>query len=112
LNAEADTWEYAYSSLEERTEAGCKAVVEWLPDSMGEKVVLERSVWCIDDWYVTTVLRNRRWWNDMGKPAYEKFWAAVDQARSTGEFASRLLIEDSDSDSDSDSKISEGEVEK
>jgi hypothetical protein len=49
---------------------------------------VETCVWWVEDWYTTTVMRNRRWWAAVGQPAYESFWRDVDAARTTGLYES------------------------
>jgi len=56
------------------------------PDVPEEGRVVEKCVWWIDDWFTTTVLRNRRWWSVVGQPAYESFWRDVDAARVSSRF--------------------------
>jgi len=43
--------------------------------------ILERVVWQIEDWHVTTVLRNPRWWTHVGLPEYNRFWSDVKAGR-------------------------------
>jgi hypothetical protein len=90
------TWTYAYSPIYDSTPEGVASAHAWLPEDAG--IVLERSVWYVQDWWTTTVPRNRRWWSEIGQPAYEEFWRRVDKARATGTYKSQLLIVDSDED--------------
>jgi hypothetical protein len=94
-DAQADTWTYAYSPFFDATEEGCKGALTWLPEGITEQTrVLERSVWRVKDAWTTTVPRNRRWWSEVGQPAYERFWVAVDDARATGRYAATCLVVD------------------
>jgi hypothetical protein len=42
--------------------------------------ILEKKVWQIEDWQLITVLRNRRWWTNIGLPAYNSFCADLTKA--------------------------------
>lgn len=95
--SEPETWTYAYSPLQPCSDTGFTACQTWLPDDFpSEGVVVERSIWRIRDWWTTTVPRNRRWWAEVGQPAYEDFWATVDEARESGKYVSRCLLLDDD----------------
>lgn len=78
-DAAPETWTYAYSPTYDLGAEGLAACLCWMPE--GEPIVLERTVWRIADWWTTTVPRNRRWWSEVGQPAYETFWNIVDEAR-------------------------------
>jgi len=78
----AQDYEYAYSPVFTDV-AECLA---YRPRLQEGAVVIETCVWWVEDWYTTTVLRNRRWWAAVGQPAYEAFWRDVDAARTTGRF--------------------------
>lgn len=82
----AQEYEYVYSPVFTDV-AECLAYAERGPGQEGP-VVIETCVWWVEDWYTTTVLRNRRWWAAVGQPAYESFWRDVDAARATGRFES------------------------
>ena len=88
-----DKWTYAYSPIWDLTEEGLRSALEWKPE---EGILLERSIWRVQDWWTTTVPRNRRWWLEVGQPAYESFWKLVDSARASGTYKSQLLIVDSE----------------
>lgn len=109
-DAQADTWTYAYSPFFPLSEEGCRSALAWLPNDISEEtVVLERSVWRVRDAWTTTVPRNRRWWSEVGQPAYERFWVTVDEARTSGRYAATCLVMD-DGD-DLDENIEEENVE-
>ena len=81
-----ETWVHDYSPIVGVGEAELQTLMTWMPEGglrEGHEV-LERSVWRVEDWWATTVPRNRRWWAEVGQPAYEEFWVAVGQARSAG----------------------------
>jgi hypothetical protein len=103
-DAPPETWKYEYSPIFTKSLEHLATLLTWTPDSMPtDAVVLERSVWRIQDWWTQTIPRNRRWWNEVGKPAYESFWKQVDHARFHGLHKSRgLLLIDSESDRGSD----------
>jgi hypothetical protein len=104
-DASPETWTYAYSPIYALNEKGLAACLCWKPmDIPPGAVILEHSVWRIADWWTTTVPRNRRWWSEVGQPAYEAFWIAVDEARASGKYAtpiapaSKYLIADTSSE--------------
>lgn len=88
-------YNYVYSPLfAEDAKADCEA---W--PSPENTVVLETAYWWVKDYHHTTVLRNKRWWEHVGRPAYEKFWEDVEDARTSGKYKSRgLFVEDDDAD--------------
>lgn len=49
----------------------------------GEKIY-ELCAYRVLDYHHTSVLRNKIWWESVGKPAYEEFWTDVDEARKSG----------------------------
>jgi len=60
---------------------------------------LEVCQWHILDMYTETVLRNRVWWDEVGRPAYEAFWVDVDAERvkkpaGTGTGSGCLIVDD------------------
>lgn len=67
------TWSYCYSpAVEELADAVIHYEIE---DT--EKPILEESVWWLTGWYPRTVLRNKLWWQSIGWPNAELFWAEV-----------------------------------
>lgn len=93
--ADAGTWTYAYSPFFDSTEEGIQAALSWLPETITDcTVVLERSIWRVKDAWTTTIPRNGRWWSEVGRPAYERFWTAVDEARESGKYAATCMIVD------------------
>lgn len=95
---DSSTWTYAYSAIQTLSESGLQICQTWIPEGVTEEKILERSVWRVKDAWHTTVPRNREWWANVGQPAYEHFWEAVDAARSEGRFKSKLLLVESDED--------------
>lgn len=96
-----ETWIYAYSPLQDLTEAGLTKAMAWVPRAEDKGmgwICKERCIWRIADVWTTTVPRNRRWWAEVGQPAYERFWVAVDAARADGRYAATCLIVDDDGD--------------
>jgi hypothetical protein len=93
---------YAYSDILPFGEASLAVLSSWKPAGLAEDwVILERSVWRVGDWFTATVPRNRRWWAEVGQPAYEDFWRRVEEARASGwtkTKQSKLLIVDSSDD--------------
>jgi hypothetical protein len=93
--ASAETWTYSYSPFFDLGPKGLEEALCWKPDNISENaLILERSIWRIEDWWTTTVPRNRRWWSEVGQPAYESFWEAVDIARKDGTYSSCLIVDE------------------
>jgi hypothetical protein len=95
-DAPASTYTYVYSPLFPTTPEGFAACAAWTPLSAAETdaVVIERTVWCVRDFFTKTVLRNRSWWTDVGRPAYEAFWVEVGAARAEGRYRPQALFVD------------------
>ena len=85
---------YEYSPLFDATEEGLTTCKEWTPPG----IILESSIWCVKNWFHTTVLRNRRWWDAVGYPSYMDFWKDVEMARVDGRYKPRALFIDSASE--------------
>lgn len=47
--------------------------------------LLEHSVWWLTGWFPRTVLRSPTWWNAIGWPAAQEFWAEVESIRAIPE---------------------------
>jgi hypothetical protein len=71
------TWVYRYTEPVEDLDDAAFAT----PEPVGLDL-LEQSVWWLTGWYPRTVLRNRTWWNAVGWPNAELFWAEVESLRS------------------------------
>lgn len=73
-----ESWVYRYSrpveDLDDLEEMPASAVPADLP-------LLEDSVWWLTGWYPRTVLRNKTWWDAIGWPEAELFWAQVESGR-------------------------------
>ena len=70
-----DTWTIQYSPpVEDLADAT-------LPEAPPSLPVLEESVWWLTGFYPRTVLRNRAWWDTVGWPAAQLFWAEVESLR-------------------------------
>ena len=91
---------YEYSPLFPATEEGYAQCLAWRPPTEGTALLLEECVWYVKDWFTTTVVRNTRWWETVGYPAYVEFWKTADEARADGRFKSRPLFLDSESEED------------
>jgi len=63
--------------------------------------MLEESVWYVHDLFTKTYMRNRRWWAEVGQPAYEKFWRDVETARRDGTYNEKPMFMDESSDDES-----------
>ena len=70
------TWTYRYTPPVEDLE---DAVFDTPEPASG--TLLEHSVWWLTGWYPRTVLRNRTWWDAIGWPAAQVFWAEVESLR-------------------------------
>jgi len=77
---DSSSWRYRYSEPVEDMEDAV-----FTPDPELDLPVMETSVWWLakDGWYPRTVLRNREWWNTVGWPNAELFWAEVESLRLT-----------------------------
>lgn len=105
-DAAPETWTYAYSPIYDLSAEGLTACLRWIPET-GENTILERAIWRIADWWTTTVPRNRRWWAEVGRPAYESFWDTVDTQKENGFVfvkPNKCLIADSSTDGESDTE--------
>jgi hypothetical protein len=72
-----ETWIYRYSRPVEDIED-----LDDTPQPAAPNLPrLESSVWWLKGWFPRTVLRNRDWWNSVGWPAAELFWAQVESGR-------------------------------
>lgn len=94
-DAPSSTYAYVYSPLFPTTADGFAACVAWTP-AEGEGCVIERTVWCVRDFFTKTVVRNRNWWTAVGRPAYEAFWVEVGAARAEGRYRPQALFVDED----------------
>lgn len=101
-DADPSTYAYVYSPLFEATPTGYTEMQAWLPISSeaaaATTIVLERTQWYVKDWFTTTVMRNRRWWAEVGYPAYQQFWQDVDTLRAAGFTNRKPLFIDSGSE--------------
>ena len=66
-----ETWSYRYTKAVEDLE-DAKYPDE---DKDADKPLLEDTVWWLTGWYPRTVLRNKQWWQSVGWPNAELFWA-------------------------------------
>lgn len=85
-------YEYIYSPLFPNTREGLRDCLVWAAAT--PVIVHETSYWFVRDWFNKTVLRNRRWWDAIGYPAYVEFWKEADDARTTGRFKPQALFVD------------------
>jgi len=96
-----ESYEYRYSPLFSSTEAGFTECCAWTPNDIDGLVVLEQTIWYVYDYFTTTVVRNRRWWAEVGQPAYEQFWRDVELARVDKRFGEKaMFVSEPDTDSD------------
>ena len=66
---DSSSWSYAYSRP-----VKSRAEIEMLPSDLP---LLESSIWTLKAWFPRTVLRNRTWWDTVGLPEAQTFWAEV-----------------------------------
>jgi len=85
---------YEYSPMFPTTRVGFDACIDWVPKGN----IVESSVWYVKDTFKTTVIRNPRWWADVGYPAYIQFWKEVDAARAANTYGPKPLFIDEASD--------------
>lgn len=107
-DADPSTYTYEYSPLFEATVVGLNEMQAWKPTH--GRAVLERTQWYIKDWFTTTVMRNRRWWAEVGYPAYTQFWQDVDTLRTAGFTNRKPLFIDSGSERSAASVHSEPSI--
>lgn len=67
------TWSYCYSSAVEDL---VDAIIHYEIEDT-EKPILEETIWWLTGWYPRTVLRNKLWWQSIGWPNAQLFWAEV-----------------------------------
>jgi hypothetical protein len=67
---DSSTWRYHYTDPVEDLEDAVFKTDEDGP-------LLESSVWWLTGWYPRTVLRNNNWWQSVGWPNAQLFWAEV-----------------------------------
>jgi hypothetical protein len=94
----SNLYRYEYSPLFSRSAVGIEECLAWKPSA---GVLLESCLWWVKDYFTTTVLRNPRWWEEVGCPAYTQFWVDAMEARATGRFVREsvpLFVEMSDSE--------------
>ena len=68
------TWRYRYSEPAEDLEDAIFA-------RQDDNPILESSIWWLTGWYPRTVLRSTAWWNSVGWPNAQLFWAEVQSLR-------------------------------
>ena len=90
-------WTYEYSPLFMATAEGLASCKAWLPPPSCT-VIHESSIWFVKNWFHTTVLRNKRWWNAVGYPSYMDFWKDVEMARTDGRYKPKAMFVESDED--------------
>jgi hypothetical protein len=69
------TWTYRYSEPVNDIEDAD------VPDGPDCYPLLESSIWWLTSWHPRTVLRNHKWWQEIGWPAASLFWAEVQSGR-------------------------------
>ena len=100
--APPNDYKYEYSPLFPATPEGFADLLKWKPPI--NSIILESCVWYVKDWFNTTVVRNRRWWDAVGYPSYKQFWVDVEEARKTNKHGRKAMFIDS-SDDDSDAGV-------
>lgn len=86
------TWVYRYSEpVEDLEDIVMPAAPVGLP-------LLEDSTWWLTGWFPRTVHRNRDWWETIGWPAAQTFWAEVESLRTYNETVSKTLSEPEETD--------------
>ena len=66
---DSTSWSYVYSRP-----VKSRAEIVMPPSDLP---LLESSIWTLKAWFPRTVLRNRTWWDTVGRPEAETFWAEV-----------------------------------
>jgi hypothetical protein len=110
-DASSNAYRYEYSPLYSNSDIGIIECLAWKPAA---GITLESALWWVRDYNTVTVLRNRRWWEAEGQPAYEEFWRTVSLARADGRYlrtAQPLFVDEPEmAASDRDSVGSAGDV--
>jgi hypothetical protein len=111
---ESNLYRYEYSPLFTNSDVGIAECLAWKPAA---PVVLESALWWVKNYNHVTVLRNRRWWAEVGQPAYETFWRTVQAARLDGRYSERraavpLFVSDDSAEEENDraSRDNEGDA--
>ena len=73
---------YIYSPIFEKIEE----FMSYKPKYKKEEKIMEISTYRVEDYFHTSVLRNKIWWETVGKPAYEDFWIDVEEAKKSGKY--------------------------
>ena len=74
------TWRYRYTEPSE-----CVEDIRFDTEEGNERVeVLEHTRWWLTGFYPRTVLRDRDWWETVGRPAADTFWAEYQEAIKAG----------------------------
>lgn len=111
-DAPSNTYQYVYSPLFTNSDVGIAECLGWSPEADG--IVLESALWWVRDYNTVTVLRNPRWWEDVGQPAYEEFWRTVHLARADGRHlrtAQPMFVDEPESETNDQQSVgSEDEV--
>lgn len=91
----SNLYRYVYSPLFINSDTGINECMSWQPSS---GVILESTLWWVKDFNTLTVLRNKRWWEIEGLPAYNAFWERVSAARLSppARIARPLFVDDTD----------------
>lgn len=72
------SWVYRYTApVEDLADAVFRGPAPDMP-------LLEHSVWWLKGWHPRTVLRNAAWWDAVGWPQAQLFWAEVESLREAG----------------------------
>ena len=74
-----DSWSYRYTKAVEDLEDA-----SFPKEPKEEKPLLEETVWWLVGWFPRTVLRNKTWWQTVGWPNAELFWAEMLSLRESG----------------------------
>jgi hypothetical protein len=77
----SESWVYRYSRAVEDLDDLDDTPTHATPPDVP---LLEDSIWWLTGWFPRTVLRNKIWWETIGWPAAELFWAQVESGRAAG----------------------------
>jgi hypothetical protein len=61
-----------------------KDFMDYKPIYEKDEKIFELCAYRVFDYFHTSVLRNKKWWETVGKVAYEDFWIDVDEAKKSG----------------------------
>ena len=69
-----------------------KDFMNYKPKYEKDEKIFELCAYRVLDYHHKSVLRNKKWWELVGKPAYEEFWIDVDEAKKSGKMIKHEVL--------------------